>query len=86
MEGWGRDCLPLLLVLDFCRLKVVVRKEWIAAVEKAIDQGWSREEVAERISFLGRYPMNPGREAFGLELQRINAMRVYDELMARRGR
>lgn len=59
-------------------------QDWVAAVEKAIDQGWSREEVMERISFLDRYPMNPGREAFGPELQRNNASRLYDELMARR--
>jgi len=50
------------------------------AVREAIKRGLSREEVASSVSFLGRYPMNPGRESFGPELQRMNAGRLYDVL------
>lgn len=60
-------------------------QECIDAVQKALEQGLSKEEAAERISFLGRYPMSPGREAFGPELQRMNVRRIY-EVLAVQGR
>lgn len=58
-------------------------QEWIDAVQGAIAQGWTKEEAAARISFLDRFPMFPGMEAFGPELQRMNVLRVYEELLAR---
>ncbi|HLB12289.1 MAG TPA: MBL fold metallo-hydrolase [Dehalococcoidia bacterium] len=69
-------------VCDRSYVKEVSRflEDWIEAVREAIKRGLSREEVASSVSFLGRYPMNPGRESFGPELQRMNAGRLYDVL------
>lgn len=55
-------------------------QEWIEAVRGATNRGLSKEEVTHSISFLDRYPMNPGRDYFGPELQRMNAARLYDVL------
>jgi glyoxylase-like metal-dependent hydrolase (beta-lactamase superfamily II) len=52
-------------------------KEWIAAIKEAIQKGWSLEEAQQRISFLDRYPMGQGLEAFGPELQKMNVARLY---------
>ncbi len=49
----------------------------------AREHGLTKEEAAERISFLDRFPMFPGMESFGPELQRMNVLRVYEELLAR---
>ena len=71
---------------DVCRDKKYVQEfsafiqEWLDAVKKAIDQGLSKEAIINSISFLDRYPMNPGRESFGPELQRQSASRFYDVL------
>ena len=54
--------------------------EWVEAVRDAIRRGLSKEEITKSISFLDRYPMNPGRDYFGPELQRMNAARLYDIL------
>jgi len=72
---------------DVCRDKSYVQEfsdfiqEWLDAVKKAIDRGMNKEAIMNSISFLDRYPMNPGRESFGPELQRQNASRFYDVLM-----
>jgi cyclase len=51
-------------------------QEWIDAVRNAIDQGMSKEEAAEKISFLeARYAIHPGAEQ-----QRINVRHLYDVL------
>ena len=39
--------------------------------------GWTLEEAQQRISFLDRYPMGAGMEAFGPELQKMNVARLY---------
>jgi len=52
-------------------------KEWIAAIKEAIQKGWSLEEAQQRISFLARFPMGQGLEAFGPELQKMNVARLY---------
>lgn len=52
-------------------------KDWIRAVKEAKEKGWTLEEAKERISFLDRYPMGPGMEAFGRELQKMNVQRLY---------
>ena len=52
-------------------------KEWIASVKEAINKGWTLEEAQKRISFLDRYPMGMGLEAFGPELQKMNVARLY---------
>ena len=57
-------------------------QEWVDAVKEAIDQGLSKEEAMEKISFLDRYPMPPGIESWGSDLQKWNVARLYD-LLAR---
>jgi cyclase len=52
-------------------------RDWIGAVKEAREKGWTLEEARERISFLDRYPMGPGMEAFGRELQKMNVNRLY---------
>jgi glyoxylase-like metal-dependent hydrolase (beta-lactamase superfamily II) len=53
-------------------------RDWVSAVKEAVSKGWSLEEALDRISFLDRYPMAPGREEFGPELQRMNITRLYE--------
>jgi cyclase len=55
-------------------------KDWIDTVKAAIDKGISLEEAQEKISLLDRYPMEPGREAMGKDLQRMNVARLYEVL------
>jgi glyoxylase-like metal-dependent hydrolase (beta-lactamase superfamily II) len=55
-------------------------QDWIDAVTKAIDQGLSREEAQEKISFLDRYPMKAGVEFRAKEVQRNNVARLYEVL------
>lgn len=55
-------------------------EEWIEAVKKAIEQGLSQKEAAERISFLDRYPMDVGLDRMGPMVQRMNVYRLYDVL------
>jgi cyclase len=58
-------------------------EDWVEAVKQAIEQGLSKEEARERISFLDRYPMDVGLEAMGPELQKMNVDRLYDLLSAK---
>ena len=53
---------------------------WIDAVKTAIDQGMSLEEAQDKVSLLDRYPMAPGTEAMGQEVQRMNVERLYQLL------
>ena len=55
-------------------------QEWIDTVRRAVDQGLSKEEAMEKISFLDRYPVGPGIEAMGPAIQRANVERLYDLL------
>lgn len=55
-------------------------QEWVDTVQKALDRGWTKEEALSRISLLDRYPMAPGNEKRGPELQRMNVTRLYDVL------
>ena len=52
-------------------------KDWINSIGEAIKKGWSLEEAQKLISFLDRYPMGAGMEAFGPELQKMNVARLY---------
>ena len=52
-------------------------RDWIDAVREAIKNKWTLEETQQRISFLDRYPMGAGMEAFGPELQKMNIARLY---------
>ena len=55
-------------------------EEWMAAVKKAIEQGLTKKEAQNTISFLDRYPMDIGIEALGPDVQRMNVARLYDLL------
>ena len=58
-------------------------EEWVEAVRKAIQQGLSKKEAQEQISFLDRYPMDVGLAARGPEVMRMNVDRLYDLLSKR---
>ena len=53
---------------------------WIDAVSAAIDKGMSLEEAQEKVSLLDKYPMQPGSEAMGEMLQKMNVARLYEVL------
>jgi cyclase len=55
-------------------------REWVAAVAAGMAKGWSKSECAERISFLGRCPVDIGQESAGPMVQRLNVERLYDHL------
>jgi cyclase len=55
-------------------------QEWVDTVRKALDRGWAKKEAMSRISLLDRYPMAPGNEKRGPELQKMNVARLYDVL------
>ncbi len=52
-------------------------KDWINSIREAIKKGWTLDEAQKLISFLDRYPMGAGMEAFGPELQKMNVARLY---------
>ena len=55
-------------------------QEWVEAVRGAIQEGLTKEEAMDKISFLDRYPMPPAIEAWGPDLQKWNVARLYDIL------
>jgi cyclase len=55
-------------------------QDWIDAVSAAIAQGMSLEEAQEKISFLDRYPMEPGSEPMAQFVQQVNVARLYQVL------
>ena len=75
IPGHGEICDKSYLVeqADFIQ-------EWVDTVKKAIDKGWTKEEAMSRISLLDHYPMAPGNEKRGPELQKMNVSRLYDVL------
>lgn len=58
-------------------------QDWVDAVTAAINQGMSLEEAQDKVSFLDHYPMGPGSEAMGREIQRMNVARLYELLKKR---
>jgi len=59
--------------------------EWVDAVRKAIQQGMTKQQAMDAVSFLDRYPMDIGLEARGREIQRMNVERLYDLLKEQGG-
>lgn len=55
-------------------------REWVTAVAMGIARGWNREECAQRISFLERFPVDIGQEDSGPLIQRLNVERIFDFL------
>lgn len=72
IPGHGEVC-----TIDYIDKQATFIKDWITAVKDAVKQGWSLEEAQQRISFLDRFPMGQGMEAFGAELQKINVARLF---------
>jgi cyclase len=57
-----------------------VLEAWVEDVRQAIARGWTKQEAAERINYLGPFRMRPGREQFGSEWQEWNTIAIYEEL------
>jgi cyclase len=55
-------------------------QDWIDAVKGALKLGLSVEEAQNTISFIDRYPMEPGSEAMGQLIQKVNVARLYQVL------
>lgn len=54
--------------------------EWIAAVAKGIQKGWTQEECIKNISFEDRYPVDIGQEEMMDYIQRTNVIKCYNYL------
>ncbi len=63
---------------DYILKQGAVIREWMAAVAMGISKGWSKQECAERISFLDRFPMDVGLDKLGPRVQRANVERLFD--------
>jgi cyclase len=72
IPGHGEVCTK-----DYLDEQADFIRDWIAAVKDAFNKGWSLEESQKQISFLDRYPMGAGMEAFGKDLQKMNVTRLY---------
>lgn len=56
--------------------------EWKAYVQKAIDQGMTREDAVEKLTAMtDRYPMDVGLEGHAPRVMRMNVANLYDYLM-----
>jgi len=54
--------------------------EWIFAVAKGMQEGWTLEECQERISFADRYPVDIGQDEMMQYIQETNVARCYKYL------
>jgi len=54
--------------------------EWIAAVAKGMQAGWSLDECKEKISFADRYPVDIGQDEMMQYIQETNVARCYNYL------
>ena len=68
---------------DYIPKQEAVIREWVTAVAVGIAKGWSKEECAERISFLDRFSMDIGLESFGPMVQQLNVERIFDFLQGK---
>jgi glyoxylase-like metal-dependent hydrolase (beta-lactamase superfamily II) len=68
---------------DYLKEQKAFIEEWIEVVRKAIDQGLSQDEAAQRITFLERYPMDVGLDAIGPQVMQMNVRHLYDVLKAK---
>ena len=75
VPGHGSICDP-----SYIREMGAFIQDWIDAVSGAIAQGVSLEEAQEKISFLDRYPMEPGSEPMAQFVQYMNVARLYQVL------
>ena len=75
VPGHGSICDP-----SYIREMGAFIQDWIDAVSTAIAKGMSLEEAQEKISFLGRYPMEPGSEPMAQFVQHMNVARLYQVL------
>lgn len=75
VPGHGTICTP-----DYIPEMKTAIETWVAVVTDAINKDVCLEEALDTISLLDRYPMEPGNEAMGPELQRMNIRRLYEVL------
>ncbi|MBI3328693.1 MAG: hypothetical protein HYZ81_18575 [Nitrospinae bacterium] len=55
--------------------------EWKAYVQRAIDQGMSKDEATEKLTAMtDRYPMDVGLEGQAPRVMRMNVANLYDYL------
>ncbi|MBI2371970.1 MAG: MBL fold metallo-hydrolase [Deltaproteobacteria bacterium] len=55
-------------------------REITAQVQEGISQGWTREETAERLSFLDRFPIEPHSRHLAPVGHRLSLLRLHDVL------
>jgi len=55
-------------------------QDWVEAVKGALGRGLSLEQAQHTISFIDRYPLEPGSEAMGQLIQMVNVARLYQVL------
>lgn len=55
-------------------------REWVNAVKRGINLGWTKEEAIARISMADRYPMSLGTEDLMQKVQTNNVAYLYDLL------
>jgi glyoxylase-like metal-dependent hydrolase (beta-lactamase superfamily II) len=53
-------------------------REIVDEVRAAVAKGWGRDEVAERISFLERFPIEPHARALAPIGHRLSLLHLYD--------
>ena len=59
-------------------------QEWKEYVQKAIDQGMTRDEAGERLTgLIERYPMDVGQEGMERRVMQISALNLYDYLIGK---
>jgi len=75
VPGHGAVCTPAYIP----EMKAFIQA-WIDAVSEAIGKGMTLEEAQDKVSLLDRFPMQPGSEAMGPTLQRMNVARLYEVL------
>lgn len=57
-----------------------VLNEWVDAVRHGVDEGWSRDEVVQRVNFADRCPVDIGQGHMMDFIQRLNAASLWDKL------
>lgn len=65
---------------DYIQSQLSFINEWITAVKRGLEQGWTQEECVAKISFADRYPVDIGQDEMMEYIQRTNVIKCYDYL------
>ena len=79
IPGHGKPAGPEV----FDKMKQVVQ-DALGTVESALDEGMSRDEAIERITFIDRQPVPVEFESWAADVQKIFVARLYDQVQAHR--